>query len=56
MRWLHEWSYRHFRVLWDIGPRQELMGLVDSAGTSSSARKSDRKFILFSFLFDGTRD
>jgi SAM-dependent methyltransferase len=28
MKWFYELMYRHFRVPWDIGPRQELVALV----------------------------
>lgn len=29
MKLFYELMYRHFRVPWDIGPRQELVALVE---------------------------
>jgi SAM-dependent methyltransferase len=30
MRWFYEVGYRHFRMPWEIGPREELVTLVES--------------------------
>jgi len=30
MKWFYNLGYRHFRVPWDVGPRQELVELVES--------------------------
>lgn len=30
MRWFYEIIYRHFRAPWEIGPREELVGLVEN--------------------------
>ncbi len=30
MKWFYEIGYRHFRMPWDIGPRKELVDLVES--------------------------
>ena len=27
---IYEFGYRHFRMPWELGPRQELVGLVES--------------------------
>lgn len=40
MRWFYEVMYRHFRAPWEIGPRQELVELVEN-GTLTPCRAVD---------------
>ena len=40
MKWFYELIYRHFRAPWDIGPRKELVELVES-GRLKSCRAID---------------